>query len=53
MQELTTYALERHIQIVPVIQSPAHFAYVLKHPEFAHLRADSSNYQPACAMRRR
>jgi len=47
MQELTAYALERHIQIVPVIQSPAHFAYVLKHPEFAHLRADSSNYQ-AC-----
>ncbi|MFH1070007.1 MAG: beta-N-acetylhexosaminidase, partial [Candidatus Glassbacteria bacterium] len=48
MQELTRYALERHIQIVPVIQSPAHFAYVLKHPEFAHLKADSaSNYQ-AC-----
>ncbi len=47
MQELTRYALERHIQIVPVIQSPAHMAYVLKHEEFAHLRSDGSNYQ-AC-----
>ncbi len=47
MQELTGYALERGIQLVPVIQSPAHMAYVLKHPEFAHLRADGSNYQ-AC-----
>ncbi len=45
MQELTRYALERHVQLVPVIQSPAHMAYVLKHEEFAHLRADGSNYQ--------
>lgn len=48
MQELTRYAQERHIQIVPDVQSPAHFAYVLKHKEFAHLKADpESNYQ-AC-----
>ncbi|MBN2288534.1 MAG: beta-N-acetylhexosaminidase [Candidatus Glassbacteria bacterium] len=47
MQELTAYALERFIQLVPVVQAPAHLAYVLKHPEFAHLRADGSNYQ-AC-----
>ena len=47
MQELTRYALERFIQLVPQIQSPAHMAYVLKHDQFAHLRADGSNYQ-AC-----
>ncbi|HLA40489.1 MAG TPA: DUF4838 domain-containing protein, partial [Candidatus Glassbacteria bacterium] len=47
MQELTRYALERHIQIVPQVQAPAHLNYVLKHPEFAHLKADGSNYQ-AC-----
>jgi hypothetical protein len=48
MQQLTRYALQRHIQLVPVIQSPAHMTYVLKHAEFAHLRADpQSNYQ-AC-----
>lgn len=46
MQELTRYALERHIQIVPDVQSPAHMAFVLKHNEFAHLKADpASNYQ--------
>ena len=47
MQELTAYALARFVQLVPQIQSPAHMAYVLKHEEFAHLRADGSNYQ-AC-----
>ena len=46
MHRITAYALERHIQLVPVIQSPAHMAYVLKHKEFEHLRADpESNYQ--------
>lgn len=47
MQELTRYALERHIQLVPNIQAPAHMAYVLKHEKYAHLRSDGSNYQ-AC-----
>ncbi len=47
LQELVNYGLERYVQIVPVIQSPAHMAYVLKHPEFAHLRADGNNYQSA------
>jgi len=45
LQELVDYGLERHIQVVPQIQSPAHMAYVLKHPEFEHLRSDGSNYQ--------
>ncbi len=47
MQDLTRYALERNIQLVPVIQAPAHMAYVLKHEEFKPLRSDGSNYQ-AC-----
>ncbi|MGW8181882.1 MAG: family 20 glycosylhydrolase, partial [bacterium] len=45
LQEIVDYALERHIQVVPQIQSPAHMAYVLKHPEFSNLRSDGSNYQ--------
>ena len=45
MRELVGYGLERHIQIIPDVQSPAHMCYVLKHPEFAHLRSDGSNYQ--------
>jgi hypothetical protein len=44
MHELTAYALERFIQLIPVVQAPSHMAYVLKHDEFAHLRADGSNY---------
>jgi len=47
MQDLTRYALQRHIQLIPNVQAPAHMTYVLKHEEFAHLRADESNYQ-AC-----
>ena len=47
MQEIVNYGLERFIQVVPNVQAPAHLAYVLKHPQFAHLRADGNNYQ-AC-----
>jgi len=45
MQEIVNYGLERFIQVVPNIQAPAHMAYVLKHQQFAHLRADGNNYQ--------
>ncbi len=44
LQQIVNYGLERYIQVVPVIQAPAHMAYVLKHPEFAELRADGNNY---------
>src|SRR5215510_10129536 len=45
LQEIVNYGLERYIQVVPEIQAPAHLAYVLKHREFADLRADGNNYQ--------
>jgi hexosaminidase len=45
LQEVVNYGLERFIQVVPNVQAPAHMAYVLKHPQFAHLRADGNNYQ--------
>ncbi len=45
MRELVAYGLARYVQIVPNVQAPAHMCYVLKHPEFAHLRCDGSNYQ--------
>ena len=45
LQEIVSYGLERFIQVVPVVQAPAHLSYVLKHPEFAHLKADGNNYQ--------
>ncbi len=45
LQEIVNYGLERFIQVVPQIQSPAHMSYVLRYPEFADLRADGNNYQ--------
>ena len=45
MHELTAYALEHFIQLIPMVQAPSHMAYVLKHEEFAHLKSDGSNYQ--------
>jgi len=45
LQEIVDYGLERFIQVVPIVQSPAHLAYVLKHPKYAHLKADGNNYQ--------
>lgn len=44
LQEIVNYGLERFIEVVPVVQAPAHMAYVLKHPEFAALKADGNNY---------
>jgi hexosaminidase len=44
LQELVNYGLERYVQIVPQIQAPAHMSYVLKHPQFAGLRSNGSNY---------
>jgi hexosaminidase len=45
LQEIVDYGLERFVEVVPQIQSPAHMAFVLKHPEFADLKADGNNYQ--------
>jgi N-acetyl-beta-hexosaminidase len=47
MQDFSRFALRRYIQFVPHMQSPAHFNWALKHPQFADLRADGNNYQ-AC-----
>lgn len=45
-QELTDYALRYHIQLVPYIDAPGHMAFLLKHPEYAPLRAFAdSNYE--------
>jgi hypothetical protein len=50
MQEIVNYGLERFIQVVPIVQAPAHMAYVLKHPQFARLRADGNNYQSCLCL---
>src|SRR5699024_6339755 len=38
-QELTDYALARHVQLIPYLDAPAHDVWILKHPEYAYMRA--------------
>lgn len=48
MHEITSYALARYIQLIPVVQAPSHMAFVLKHKEFEHLKADPRSNYHAC-----
>jgi hexosaminidase len=46
LQELTNYGLRYHTQLIPYLDSPAHIAFILKHPEYAGLREfPDSNYE--------
>lgn len=46
LQELTRYGLRHHVQLIPWVDAPGHVAFILKHPEYAHLRAfPDNNYQ--------
>lgn len=38
MQELTSYARQHHIEIVPLVQGLGHVPFILKHRQFRHLR---------------
>jgi len=45
-QELTDYGLRYQVQVIPYLDGPAHIAFILKHPEYAKLRAfPDSNYE--------
>ncbi len=45
-QELTDYGLRHYVQVIPWLDAPAHIAFILKHPEYARLRAfPESNYE--------
>ena len=45
-QELTDYGLKYHVQLIPYLDGPAHIAFILKHPDYAKLRAfPDSNYE--------
>ncbi len=48
MEELTRYALDRYIQLIPNVQAPSHMGFVLKHQEFEHLRAEKESNYHAC-----
>src|SRR5450759_4326547 len=45
-QELTDYAKAHYVQLIPFLDAPAHISFILKHPEYASLRAfPNSNYE--------
>ena len=46
MQEFTRYARQYHIQIIPLVQGLGHVSYILKWPQYKHLReTESSNWE--------
>ncbi|CAG5000832.1 hypothetical protein DYBT9275_02541 [Dyadobacter sp. CECT 9275] len=46
IQEITAYAHKYHIQIVPLVQGLGHVSFILKWPQFAHLRElPASNFE--------
>ncbi|KQS27831.1 glycoside hydrolase [Dyadobacter sp. Leaf189] len=45
-QELADFAKAHYIDLVPFLDAPAHVSFILKHPEYKHLRLiDDINYQ--------
>lgn len=45
-QELTDYARDNFIELIPYLDAPAHVSFILKHPEYDSLRAiPNSNYE--------
>ncbi len=46
MQEITRYAKQFHIQIVPLVQGLGHVSFILKWPQYANLREiPASNFE--------
>jgi len=49
LQELTDYGLRYFVQVIPFLDGPAHIAFILKHPEYAKLRAFADSNYELCA----
>ncbi len=46
MKEITGYAAQYHVQLVPLVQGLGHASFILKWPQFAHLReVPASNFE--------
>ncbi|MEN8227041.1 MAG: beta-N-acetylhexosaminidase [Bacteroidota bacterium] len=46
MQEITRYAQQYHVQLVPLVQGLGHVSYILKWPQHSHLReVPASNWE--------
>ncbi|MCH8978894.1 MAG: beta-N-acetylhexosaminidase, partial [Armatimonadetes bacterium] len=50
MQALTRYAARRFIEISPLVQGLGHASFILKHPEYEHLRDDLKSDWAFCPI---
>ncbi len=51
IQELTDYARKYHIQIAPLVQGLGHVSFILKWPQYAHLREIAASNWEFCPMK--
>jgi hexosaminidase len=52
MQELTAYARKYHIELVPLVQGLGHVSFILKWPQYAHLREIPSSNWEFCPLKK-
>ncbi|PID91262.1 MAG: hypothetical protein CSA96_09285 [Bacteroidetes bacterium] len=51
MQEITRYAQQYHVQIVPLVQGLGHVSFILKWPRFRHLREIPASNWEFCPLK--
>ncbi|MAX25812.1 MAG: hypothetical protein CMJ19_15035 [Phycisphaeraceae bacterium] len=51
IRELTQFAHQYYVDIVPLVQGFGHAGYLLKHEELKHLREDPEIYQSFCPLK--
>ncbi len=51
MQEMTRYAQKYHVQIVPLIQGLGHVSFILKWPQYSHLREIPASNWEFCPLK--
>jgi hexosaminidase len=51
VKELTQFAHQYHVDIIPLVQGLGHAGFILKHDEFKHLREDPEIIQSCCPLK--
>jgi hexosaminidase len=51
MRELTAFARQYHVQIVPLVQGLGHVSFILKHPQHRHLREIPDSSWEFCPLK--
>ncbi len=50
MQEMTRYAQKYHVEIIPLVQGLGHVSFILKWPQYRHLREISDSNWEFCPL---